>query len=78
VVIRLFDVTRSVRKLKRNEVALATGRKIKLVKVRRGDTIKSLAKKSNLNSYGEAQIRLINDLYPDREPKPGQLIKIIQ
>ena len=73
-----FDVTKSVRKLRSNELALASGRKIKLVTAQRGDTIRSLAAKSNLDTYAEAQIRLINDLYPDGEPTPGQLIKIIQ
>jgi len=23
-------------------------------------------------------VRLLNDLYPDKEPKPGQLLKIVQ
>lgn len=73
-----FDVAKSVRKLKNSEKSLATGRKIKLVRAKRGDTIKSLAAKSNLDSYAEAQIRLINDLYPTGEPKAGQMIKIIQ
>ena len=73
-----LNVAKSVRKLKSSERALATGRKIKLVTAQRGDTIKSLAARSNLDSYAEAQIRLINDLYPAGEPTPGQLIKIIQ
>ncbi len=73
-----FDTTKSVRKLKRSEIKLAEGRNMKLITVRRGDTIASLAKRSNLDEYAEAQIRLINDLYPDGEPKPGQLIKIIE
>jgi len=75
----LFEnVTKSVRKLKGKEYKLATERKIKLVRAKRGDTIKSLAAKSNLDSYAQAQIRLINGLYPDREPTAGQMIKIIE
>jgi len=73
-----FNTTKSIRKLKPSEIKLAEGRNIKLVTARRGDTIASLAKKSNLDKYAEAQIRLMNDLYPNGEPKPGQLIKIIQ
>jgi len=73
-----FDVTRSVRKLKKSELGLATGRKIKLVKAKRGDTIASLAAQSNLSKYAQAQLRLINDLYPSGEPKAGQMIKIIE
>ena len=73
-----FDVTKSVRRLKGNETELATGRSIKVIRAKRGDTIASLAKQSNLDKYAEAQIRLINDLYPDREPTVGQMIKIIK
>ena len=73
-----LNVVKSVRRLKRNEQELAQGRKIKLVKARRGDTIASLARKSNLSTYAEAQIRLINNLYPTGQPKPGQMIKIIK
>jgi len=73
-----FDTTKSIRKLKSNEIKLAEGRNITLVTARRGDTIASLAKRSNLEQYAEAQIRLINGLYPSGEPKPGQLIKIIE
>ena len=73
-----FDTTKSIRKLKPSEVKLAEGRHIKLVKAKRGDTIASLARRSNLDQYAEAQIRLINDLYPSGEPVAGQLIKIIE
>ena len=67
-----------MRRLKGNETELATGRSIKVIRAKRGDTIASLAKQSNLDKYAEAQIRLINDLYPDREPTVGQMIKIIK
>lgn len=73
-----FDTTKSIRKLKSSEIALAEGRNIKLVTVQKGDTIASLAKASNLDKYAEAQIRLINDFYPRGEPKVGQRIKIVK
>jgi len=73
-----FDVTTSVRRLTSSEQKLATGRKIRLVRAKRGDTVASLAKKSNLDEYAQAQLRLINDLYPDGEPEAGQMIKIIE
>ncbi len=73
-----FEVAKSVRRLKPSERKLAEGRSIKLIKAKRGDTIASLARKSNLDKYAQAQIRLINGLYPDGEPKAGQMIKIIQ
>lgn len=73
-----FNTTKSIRRLKASEVKLAEGRNIKMITARRGDTIASLAKSSNLDQYAEAQLRLINDLYPDGEPKPGQRIKVIE
>ncbi|MFQ3243693.1 MAG: putative Zn-dependent protease [Arenicella sp.] len=73
-----FDTTKSIRKLKSSEITLAEGRNIKLVTVRAGDTVASLAKSSNLDKYAEAQIRLLNDLYPRGEPKVGQHIKIVK
>lgn len=73
-----FDVTKSVRRLKSNEKPLSKGQRIKLITAKRGDTIAKLAKRSNLSDYAEAQLRLINDLYPSGEPKVGQTIKIIE
>ena len=65
-------------RLKADEQKLATGRKLKLIKAKQGDTVRSLAQRSNLDEYAESQIRLINNLYPDREPTAGQMIKIIE
>jgi len=73
-----FDVVKSVRRLKGGEDKLAQGRRLKVVTAKRGDTIAKLAKRSNLTSYAEAQIRLINNLYPSGEPAVGQKIKIIE
>ncbi len=74
----VLDVAKSVRRLKPSERKLAEGRNIRLVTAKRGDTIASLARRSNLDDYAEAQIRLINGFYPSGEPKPGQKIKIIE
>ncbi len=73
-----FEVAKSVRRLKSSERKLAEGRNIKLVRAKAGDTVASLAKRSNLSQYQEAQIRLINDLYPSGEPKAGQWVKIVE
>ena len=73
-----YNVAQSIRRLKPSEQKLATGAKLKLIKAKRGDTISSLAQRSNLSAYAESQIRLINNLYPDGEPTPGQMIKIIE
>lgn len=73
-----YDVIKSVRRLKNNEKPLASGRKIKLITAKKGDTFAKYAKQSSINKYAEAQLRLINNMYPTGEPLPGQKIKIIQ
>ncbi len=51
---------------------------LKLISVEAGTTIASLAQQSPLGVDAESQLRLMNALYPSGEPKPGQLIKIVQ
>jgi predicted Zn-dependent protease len=51
---------------------------IRVVKAQPGTSMAQLAAQSPLGKSAEAQLRLMNDLYPSGEPKPGQMIKIIQ
>ena len=51
---------------------------LKLVTVQPGTTMADLAKASPLGQDAESQLRLMNDLYPTGEPKPGQQLKIVQ
>ena len=51
---------------------------LKLVAVRPGTTMAGLAQTSPLGEAAESQLRLLNDLYPAGEPKPGQHLKIVQ
>ncbi len=52
---------------------------IRVLKAQPGMTMAQLAAQSPLGSKSaEAQLRLMNDLYPAGEPKPGQMIKIVQ
>lgn len=73
-----FDMVESFRPLKQSERKLAESRKIKIVRSKRGDTFATLAEKSGLTNYAEAQLRLLNGMYPDGEPTPGQMIKIVE
>ena len=75
---QVYDTIKSFRKLNKSELKLATAKHLKLVRVKSGDSFASLAKKLKLGRYGEEQLRLINGLYPDGEPEPGKLIKIIR
>ena len=51
---------------------------LQLVTAQPGMTMASLAQQSPLGADAESQLRLMNALYPSGEPKPGQLINIVQ
>ena len=73
-----FEVTESIRGLKRSELVLGEGRRIEIVRAKRGDTFESLAQTANLEQYAVDQLRLINGMYPNGQPSVGQALKIIK
>jgi predicted Zn-dependent protease len=73
-----MSTIKTFRRLKQNEFQQAEPYKIKVVRATESTRIADLAKQSPLPKYAEQQLRLLNDLYPDKEPKPGQLIKIVE
>ncbi len=73
-----LDAIQSMRNLKGDEIPLATPKRLKLIRAEAGDTFASLAKESDLAHHPVEQLRLLNGMYPDGEPAPGQLIKIVQ
>jgi len=73
-----MSTIKTFRRLKQNEFALAEPYKIKTIRATETTRIADLAKTSPLPEYAEQQLRLLNDLYPNKEPQPGQLIKIVE
>lgn len=69
---------KTFRRLKQNEFALAEPYKIKTIRATDTTRIAELAKSSPLPEYAEQQLRLLNDLYPNKEPRPGQLVKVVE
>jgi predicted Zn-dependent protease len=66
-----------------DERRLARPLTIRVITAQTGQTMAQLATQSPLAQVSgaagtEAQLRLMNDLYPSGEPKPGQLLKTIQ
>lgn len=51
---------------------------IQLITAQPGMTMAELARGSPLGADAESQLRLMNALYPRGEPRPGQLLKIVQ
>ena len=43
-----------------------------------GDSFTALAKGSRLPGDAQAQLRLLNGHYPQGEPKPGDILKIVE
>jgi len=67
----------SIAKMSRADFAKARPLKVQIVRAERDTTMAGLAELSDLTNYAEDQLRVINGLYPNGEPEPGQLIKII-
>jgi predicted Zn-dependent protease len=75
----LFTSTiNTFRRLRQNEFELAQPFRIRVIRVGEGTRIADLAKASPLGKYAAETLRLLNDLYPDKEPQPGQYLKIVQ
>lgn len=68
----------SLRALRPDEREAARPQALRLVSARPGMSFASLAQQSPLGGDAEAGLRLLNGFYPKGEPKPGQLIKIVQ
>ncbi|HWK75687.1 MAG TPA: M48 family metalloprotease [Povalibacter sp.] len=69
---------KTFRRLKDNEFALAEPYKVRIVRAGANTRIEDLAKNSPIKKYPAQLLRLMNDLYPDKQPQPGQLLKIVQ
>ena len=68
----------SLHSLTTAEKKLATGNRLDIIRATRGMTYSGLARKSPISDYPEEQLRLLNDQYPDGEPKPSSMIKVIR
>jgi predicted Zn-dependent protease len=75
---RFLEVIRSYRPLKATERKLAEPVRLHLVRAKAGQGMASLARNSPLPSDGEAQLRLLNGLYPAGEPRAGQWLKTLR
>jgi predicted Zn-dependent protease len=68
---------KTFRRLRDNEFALAEPDRIKLLKATPQTRIEQLAQSSPIRKYPAEQLRLLNNLYPDKEPAPGQVLKVV-
>lgn len=68
----------SFRPLQPAERTLAEPLRLHLVRVAPGQTLTSLAADSGLVTDAEATLRLLNNLYPQGEPRPGDWFKTVR
>jgi predicted Zn-dependent protease len=69
---------KTFRRLRDDEWTLAEPRRIKLIRATPATRIATLAASSPIERYPAERLRLLNDLYPDREPVPGRWLKIVE
>ena len=72
------DVARSFQRLSAEEKKLATGLKVRLTKATAKTRFAALAAKSPIRKYADAELRLLNDMYPSGEPSAGQTLKVVR
>jgi predicted Zn-dependent protease len=64
--------------LREDEKPVAEPRHLRLRTAAAGDTYAALAARSRLTGDAEAQLRLLNASYPTGEPKPEEVIKLVE
>jgi len=76
--VTLRNALNSFRALTPGEIRDARPYRLHLTTAQPGTTMAALARQSPLGATAESQLRLMNALYPGGEPRPGQLLKIVQ
>jgi predicted Zn-dependent protease len=74
----MLSSIKTFRRMKESEFPLGEPHKIMLVRTQPGTTVEELAKTAAIEKSPVDMLRLLNDLYPDKQPQPGQLIKSVK
>lgn len=73
-----LETARSLHSLREDERKMAEPLLLDVVRVGSGDTFAKLSRGSPLPHHAEVQLRLLNDSYPEGEPKVGSWIKVVE
>jgi predicted Zn-dependent protease len=73
-----LSAAQTFRRMRDTEFQLAEPMRIRIVTAEDGTTIEQLAQSSPIPKYADQQLRLINDLYPDKQPKAGEPLKVVR
>jgi predicted Zn-dependent protease len=69
---------KTFRRLRDNEYVAAEPERIRVIEAGPDTRIDQLAAKSATTRYAAEELRLLNGLYPDKEPTPGQKLKVVE
>jgi predicted Zn-dependent protease len=69
---------KTFRRLRDNEFPAAEPDRIQVIRATERTSMEQLAKVSPIKKYPLERLRLLNDLYPDKEPVAGQKLKVVQ
>jgi predicted Zn-dependent protease len=73
-----LSTANTFRRMRSNEFALAEPYRLRILRAGEGTTMESLAAEAQIEKYPLQQLRLFNKLYPEGEPKPGDLVKTVR
>jgi predicted Zn-dependent protease len=73
-----LSTANTFRRMRASEFALAEPYRLHVMRAADGTTMEQLAEQSPIKKYPLQQLRLYNKLYPDGEPKPGELVKTVR
>ena len=74
----ILNTAFSFHPLSAEERELAAPLRLAVIRADRNTRFADLAAKSRISSYAESRLRLLNDYYPDGEPRPGELLKVVR
>ena len=74
---RFISIIFSFGKMARDDFTIARVPKVQVVRAEQGTTMEQLAAQSPISNYALDKLRVINGLYPNGQPEPGQLLKVI-
>jgi predicted Zn-dependent protease len=73
-----LDTAASLHPLTAAEREQAKAKHIEIIRAQPGDRFEVLARNSPITSHPVEQLRLLNGLYPNGQPAPGQYLKIVR
>ena len=74
----ILSVTQTLRSLKPSEFPLAEPYRVKVIKATADTKISDYAQDMPEDKFKKETLELINALYPNKRPQPGQLIKVVE